>query len=474
MHFASLSSSQQLEAWLAHIGLEEHSTMLQVERVDLESIRLLTNEDFRELGIPLGHRRKMLHAIQNLPSPAAMQGSRGSSGTRSASEASAREEPNRFDESNSSSGPAVPFTQGSSSQGSPPPSELPGGPSAQSPLLDFSKPLKLADGTVVRHNNPSPSRRPLIDVTAAVQPQADPPTAKKSPEKVSMDNPEATRAARLEAFAEREKTANENYDKELDDRLDSLKKEFEAVTGTKYRYESPAKGRNLVPIPDLSQFQRRKTHQEGQLAQSLTSERAGPSPSQGRAQDGSIGRPPPAPPPAPPQQQQPPPPPPPPPPGGYPSYAERGWQQPPQMASSQQSYDQGVYTPVATTTNREKLSYDERMSQLVQEYETQTGRSAGPVVEKYRHATPVKGRQQDFPQGGWAAPGEQYQQHQQSQGGWNNSSIGQGSQGSGQWQMSASGQAQWHGHNWPSAPRGDGGTLGGFMSPLRARGTVGM
>ena len=68
--------------------------------------------------------------------------------------------------------------------------------------------------------------------------------------------------------------ANEDYDKEFDDRLESLKKEFEQATGEKYRYESPAKGRNLVPIPDLTQFQ---TPRSGlKLADGYTDGRAEP------------------------------------------------------------------------------------------------------------------------------------------------------------------------------------------------------
>ena len=40
-------SSHQLDMWLRHVGLEEHIQLLHAERVDMESMKLLTNEDLR-------------------------------------------------------------------------------------------------------------------------------------------------------------------------------------------------------------------------------------------------------------------------------------------------------------------------------------------------------------------------------------------------------------------------------------------
>ncbi|MGA7490367.1 MAG: adenylate/guanylate cyclase domain-containing protein [Xanthobacteraceae bacterium] len=52
--------------WLASIGLEEHAQRFTENAIDLSVIRDLTDEDFKHLGVPLGHRRKMLRAIAEL------------------------------------------------------------------------------------------------------------------------------------------------------------------------------------------------------------------------------------------------------------------------------------------------------------------------------------------------------------------------------------------------------------------------
>jgi len=132
-----------------------------------------------------------------------------------------------------------------------------------------------------------------------------------------------------------------------------------------------------------------------------------------------------------------------------------------------------------------KLSYDERMSQLVKEYENQTGRSAGPLVDKYRHATPVRGRQEmaapnsgnqganydDYggpaKHSGWGPSPQEVPRDTGYSGQWAPPQQQPAAQ-SGAWHMSASGQAQWRATGWQQG-RGDGNF--GFMSPLKARGS---
>jgi class 3 adenylate cyclase/predicted ATPase len=52
--------------WLASIGVGEYAQRFADNRIDLSVVRDLTEQDLKELGIPLGHRRKMLRAIAEL------------------------------------------------------------------------------------------------------------------------------------------------------------------------------------------------------------------------------------------------------------------------------------------------------------------------------------------------------------------------------------------------------------------------
>jgi predicted ATPase/class 3 adenylate cyclase len=60
--------------WLASIGLGEYAQRFAENAIDLSVVRDLTDEDLNELGVLLGHRRKMLRAIAELdevaPAPA--------------------------------------------------------------------------------------------------------------------------------------------------------------------------------------------------------------------------------------------------------------------------------------------------------------------------------------------------------------------------------------------------------------------
>ncbi len=53
--------------WLASIGLAEYAQRFGENAIDLSVVRDLTEQDLKDLGVLLGHRRKMLHArSQNL------------------------------------------------------------------------------------------------------------------------------------------------------------------------------------------------------------------------------------------------------------------------------------------------------------------------------------------------------------------------------------------------------------------------
>ena len=58
----------QLSSWLAQLGLERYARAFADNEVDLDTIRLLTEQDLERLGMPLGPRRKLLRAIAELAS----------------------------------------------------------------------------------------------------------------------------------------------------------------------------------------------------------------------------------------------------------------------------------------------------------------------------------------------------------------------------------------------------------------------
>ena len=52
--------------WLESIGLSEYAQRFTDNGIDLSVIRDLTEQDLKDLGVLLGHRRKILHAIAEL------------------------------------------------------------------------------------------------------------------------------------------------------------------------------------------------------------------------------------------------------------------------------------------------------------------------------------------------------------------------------------------------------------------------
>src|SRR4029077_19862139 len=55
--------------WLASLGLAEYAQRFAEQHVDASVLPDLTDQDLIELGIPLGHRRKLLRAITELDGP---------------------------------------------------------------------------------------------------------------------------------------------------------------------------------------------------------------------------------------------------------------------------------------------------------------------------------------------------------------------------------------------------------------------
>jgi class 3 adenylate cyclase/tetratricopeptide (TPR) repeat protein len=57
---------QSISEWLLSLGLDQYATILADNDVDFDALRLLNEKDLQELGISLGHRKKLLKAIAEL------------------------------------------------------------------------------------------------------------------------------------------------------------------------------------------------------------------------------------------------------------------------------------------------------------------------------------------------------------------------------------------------------------------------
>src|SRR5947207_2387660 len=52
--------------WLAEIGLGRHEVVFASNEIDFDVICSLTDADLRELGLALGDRKRLLHAVARL------------------------------------------------------------------------------------------------------------------------------------------------------------------------------------------------------------------------------------------------------------------------------------------------------------------------------------------------------------------------------------------------------------------------
>jgi class 3 adenylate cyclase len=57
---------QQIADWLEKLGMPEYAERFAENKIDVSVLRHLTDQDLKEIGVPLGHRRKMLAAISEL------------------------------------------------------------------------------------------------------------------------------------------------------------------------------------------------------------------------------------------------------------------------------------------------------------------------------------------------------------------------------------------------------------------------
>ena len=57
---------QHIAEWLEKLGVPEYARCFADNKIDVSVLRHLTDQDLKDLGIPLGHRRKMLAAITEM------------------------------------------------------------------------------------------------------------------------------------------------------------------------------------------------------------------------------------------------------------------------------------------------------------------------------------------------------------------------------------------------------------------------
>src|SRR6516162_3397972 len=64
------TAMQEIADWLQKLGMSEYTERFAENDIDTSVLRDLTDQDLKELGVSLGHRRKMLRAIAELSSVA--------------------------------------------------------------------------------------------------------------------------------------------------------------------------------------------------------------------------------------------------------------------------------------------------------------------------------------------------------------------------------------------------------------------
>ena len=57
---------QEIADWLEKLGMSEYTQCFTEHKIDVSVLRYLTDQDLKDIGIPLGHRRKILAAIGEL------------------------------------------------------------------------------------------------------------------------------------------------------------------------------------------------------------------------------------------------------------------------------------------------------------------------------------------------------------------------------------------------------------------------
>jgi class 3 adenylate cyclase/tetratricopeptide (TPR) repeat protein len=60
------AAMQEIADWLEKLGMAEHAQRFAENKIDVSVLRYLTDQDLKDIGVPLGHRRKILAALGGL------------------------------------------------------------------------------------------------------------------------------------------------------------------------------------------------------------------------------------------------------------------------------------------------------------------------------------------------------------------------------------------------------------------------
>ena len=66
-YFVARAEMQQIAQWLEEIGLSKYAKCFVENGIDLSVLKHLTDQDLKDIGVLLGHRRKLFAAIHELP-----------------------------------------------------------------------------------------------------------------------------------------------------------------------------------------------------------------------------------------------------------------------------------------------------------------------------------------------------------------------------------------------------------------------
>ena len=74
---------QQIADWLEKLGMSEYAERFAENKIDVSVLRHLTDQDLKDIGVSLGHRRKILAAISEVAAATAADAETSSSLSRS-------------------------------------------------------------------------------------------------------------------------------------------------------------------------------------------------------------------------------------------------------------------------------------------------------------------------------------------------------------------------------------------------------
>src|ERR1700720_1831486 len=68
--------------WLKSLGLGQYEALFRASEIDADILPELTEVDLEKLGVPLGHRKRLLRAISGLAAPETSTASSASAGAK--------------------------------------------------------------------------------------------------------------------------------------------------------------------------------------------------------------------------------------------------------------------------------------------------------------------------------------------------------------------------------------------------------